>query len=126
MYKVSLEQSYFPAQADTPFRASTIADLLHEQAKKWGSRIALREILDNGSIGREWTYGGLLEDSGKVRPGACVSTPARCSHRGVRDELPRVGSAKVGFGPCRIDARDGEPIVSCTRAQICSRTIEIG
>jgi hypothetical protein len=44
MYKVSLKNSYFPAQADTNFRALTIADLLREQVGRAGSRLALREI----------------------------------------------------------------------------------
>jgi fatty-acyl-CoA synthase len=66
MYKVSLQTSYFPAQADTPFRALTIADLLREQAVQAGSRTALREILDDGSISREWSYARLLEDSERL------------------------------------------------------------
>jgi fatty-acyl-CoA synthase len=66
MYKVSLEKSLFPAQADTNFRALTIANLLREQAGRVGPQVALREILDDGSIGREWTYGHLLEDAERL------------------------------------------------------------
>jgi fatty-acyl-CoA synthase len=61
-----LEKSYFPRQKDTNFRALTIADLLREQAGRAGSRLALREILDDGDIGREWTYGRLLEDTERL------------------------------------------------------------
>jgi len=66
VYKVSLEKSYFPTQADTNFRALTIEALMREQAGRAGSRLALREILDDGAIGREWTYGRLLEDAERL------------------------------------------------------------
>ncbi|NQV95193.1 MAG: long-chain fatty acid--CoA ligase, partial [Sphingomonadales bacterium] len=55
MYQVTLEQSLFPAQTDTPFREMTIADLLHEQAKALGDQLALRALLPDAGIGREWT-----------------------------------------------------------------------
>ena len=66
MYKVSLDASYFPAQTDTEFRALTIAAMLREQAENAGSRIALREILDDGNLGRDWTYSELLEESERL------------------------------------------------------------
>jgi len=61
-----LEESYFPAQTDTPFRALTIAELLREQADKAPARLALREILEGGGIGREWTYAALLDDAERL------------------------------------------------------------
>lgn len=66
MYKVELSESYFPAQADTPYREMTIGQVLREQAAKLGDQLALRELLDDGEIGREWTFRQLLEDSEKV------------------------------------------------------------
>ena len=66
MYKVQLEESYFPAQADTPYREMTIAQVLREQAERLGDQKALRELLDSGDIGREWTFSELLADAEKV------------------------------------------------------------
>ncbi|MEJ6593746.1 AMP-binding protein [Parasphingorhabdus sp.] len=66
MYQVTLEQSLFPAQTDTPFREMTIADLLHEQAKALGDQLALRALLPDAGIGREWTYAALLADCEKL------------------------------------------------------------
>ncbi|MFN2099852.1 class I adenylate-forming enzyme family protein [Altererythrobacter sp. MF3-039] len=62
MYNVKLTESHFPAQTDTPFREMTIAGLLREQAEKCGDIKALREILPNGAIGREWTFAELRDD----------------------------------------------------------------
>lgn len=56
MYDVHLKDSYFPAQADTPFRKMTIAGLLQEQADARPDTLALRELLPDGQMGREWTY----------------------------------------------------------------------
>ncbi|MEP3464899.1 MAG: AMP-binding protein [Parasphingorhabdus sp.] len=66
MYKVQLEESYFPARADTPYREMTIGQVLREQAEKLGDQKALRELLENGEIGREWTFSELLADAEKV------------------------------------------------------------
>ncbi|HEY5712116.1 MAG TPA: AMP-binding protein [Allosphingosinicella sp.] len=62
MYQVALTQSLFPALADTPFRPTTIAAMLREQARAQGDVPALRELLGDGAIGREWTYAELLGD----------------------------------------------------------------
>jgi fatty-acyl-CoA synthase len=40
----------------------TIGDLLREQASVRADATALRELLGDGSIGREWTYAGLLRE----------------------------------------------------------------
>ncbi len=40
----------------------TIGDLLREQASDRVDAAALRELLADGSIGREWTYAGLLRE----------------------------------------------------------------
>ncbi|GAB5486777.1 MAG: AMP-binding protein [Parasphingorhabdus sp.] len=66
MYKVKLEESYFPAQDNTPYREMTIAQVLREQADRLSDQKALRELLDDGEIGREWTFSELLVDAEKV------------------------------------------------------------
>lgn len=63
MYKVELSESYFPAQADTDYRERTIEQVLREQAEARGSSMALREMLADGSIGREWSFSQLLLDA---------------------------------------------------------------
>lgn len=66
MYKVQLEDSYFPVQTNTPYREITIAQILREQAERLGDQKALRELLDDGEIGREWTFAELLADAEKM------------------------------------------------------------
>lgn len=66
MYQIDLDQSLFPAQADTPYRPLTITDMLTEQAETRGGALALRELLGDGTIGREWSYADLLRDSEKL------------------------------------------------------------
>lgn len=63
MYKVSLTESSFPAQADTEYSERTIGDLLREQAAQRGNSFALRELQVDGTVGREWTYSELLADA---------------------------------------------------------------
>lgn len=62
MYQVDLQQSLFPAQADTPYRPLTITDMLAEQAQTRGDSLALRELLCDGTIGRKWSYADLKRD----------------------------------------------------------------
>ena len=66
MYRVELTQSLFPAQADTPYRPTTVAEMLNRQAQARGDALALREILADGSVGREWTYAGLLAEAERL------------------------------------------------------------
>ncbi len=63
MYDLNLTEAYCPAQADTPYAERTIAQMLREQAAVRGGDMALRELLADGSIGREWTYAALLNDA---------------------------------------------------------------
>ncbi len=63
MYQVSLCESHFPAQADTPYQERTIEGVLRRQARENGDGLALRELLADGTIGREWTYSALLADA---------------------------------------------------------------
>ena len=93
MYQLVLTQSYFPAVADAPLRPTTIADLLAEQAAAAGDRLALRELLPDGTIGREWTYADLLDDCTRLRsrprPPA-TRAGARVAH--LRPQRPRMGA----------------------------------
>lgn len=81
MYRVSLAESHFPAQADTPFVERTIASLLRQQAAQRAAVPALREVLDDGRIGREWSFGELLADCERLgramasrhKPGARIA-----------------------------------------------------
>ena len=66
MYEVSLTKSLFPAQTDTDYREMTIHGVLREQAEALRDRKALRELLPDGEIGREWSFAELLADSEKT------------------------------------------------------------
>jgi len=66
MYNVTLTESLFKAQTDTPFKPTTIAAVLREQAETRGDAMALRELLESGEIDREWTFAELLLDSEKL------------------------------------------------------------
>ena len=63
MYDVTLTEAYFPAQADTPYAERTIAEALREQAAIRPDAKALRELLADGTVGREWSFAGLLRDA---------------------------------------------------------------
>ncbi len=63
MYQLDLKEAYCPAQADTEYRERTIEDMLREQAAVRPDAKALRELLADGAIGREWTYAELLNDA---------------------------------------------------------------
>ena len=63
MYEVKLTEAYFPAQADTLMQERTIEAVLREQARSRPDAMALRELLADGSLGREWTFAQLLEDA---------------------------------------------------------------
>lgn len=66
MYEVSLTQSYFPAQADTPDEEITIGDMLRRQAERVCGAPALKELTADGDIGRIWSYAELLADAEKL------------------------------------------------------------
>ncbi|MEM6475874.1 MAG: AMP-binding protein [Pseudomonadota bacterium] len=63
MYKLDLPESYFPAQADTAYSERTIEEVLRGQAKERPDAMALRELVADGTVGREWTYAELLKDA---------------------------------------------------------------
>lgn len=62
MYKVRLEESYFPAQGGPAPAALTIGDMLHASASASPERIALKELGDDGDVKRTWTYRELVDD----------------------------------------------------------------
>ena len=66
MYNVQLIESRFPAQRDTDYRERTIEGVLREQAARRGGGLALRELLADGSVGREWTYAAILADAERM------------------------------------------------------------
>lgn len=63
MYQLELTEAYCPAQADTEYKERTIEGVLREQAATRPDALALRELLADGSVGREWTYSRLLSDA---------------------------------------------------------------
>lgn len=63
MYELNLSEAYCSAQADTEYRERTIEAMLRERVSAHPEAMALRELLADGSIGREWTYAALLADA---------------------------------------------------------------
>ena len=92
MYQVQLTESYFPAQDNTPYREMTIAGMLREQAGRLGDQKALRELLDDGEIGREWTYAELLADAEKMGRALASRHEAVRTYRDFREQLSGMGS----------------------------------
>ncbi|NNE58778.1 MAG: AMP-binding protein [Hellea sp.] len=66
MYKVDLKESFFPAIGGNAPAPLTISQTIENSVSKWGSQKALRELLDDGSINREWTYQELYDQSQKL------------------------------------------------------------
>jgi fatty-acyl-CoA synthase len=66
LYRVSLTQSYFPAQTDEAVLETTVPGILREAALVHGNAPALAEARADGTIGRCWTYAGLLADVEKL------------------------------------------------------------
>lgn len=66
MYELSLTQSYFPAQSDTPYEEITIGDMLRRQAARFADAPAVKELTPAGGIGRIWSYAALLADAEKL------------------------------------------------------------
>lgn len=66
MYDVTLTQSHFPAQSDTPYEKITIGDMLRRKAAAIPDAPAVKELTPDGEIGRIWTYSALLTDAEKL------------------------------------------------------------
>jgi fatty-acyl-CoA synthase len=76
MYDVRLDKAYFPKQEDTEYRERTIEGELRSQAEVRPDAMALRELLADGSIGREWTYAQLLADAERCARALAARHPA--------------------------------------------------
>jgi long-chain acyl-CoA synthetase len=66
MYKVSLTESYFPAQPEDPLRETTVGGVLRVQAAATPNAEALIEADTTGELRRRWTYAELLADSERL------------------------------------------------------------
>jgi fatty-acyl-CoA synthase len=66
MYRVTLSQACFPAQADMDERLITIGDQLRETAAELPAAEALVEVTVNGITARRWTYAKMLADSERL------------------------------------------------------------
>ncbi len=88
MFQTNLSHSYFPAMADAPLRPTTIADMLAAQADARGDAPALRELLPDGSIGREWSYAELLADCARLGRALASRHPAGARVGILANNLP--------------------------------------
>jgi fatty-acyl-CoA synthase len=66
MYKVTLTESYFPAQHDDDVLETTVGGVLREQASKTPNAGALAEAGMDGRLGLSWTYAELLADAERL------------------------------------------------------------
>ncbi|GAA4050919.1 class I adenylate-forming enzyme family protein [Parerythrobacter jejuensis] len=76
MYDLELTEAYCPAQTDTEYSERTIEDVLREQAATRPQALALRELLADGTVGREWTFERLLEDAERTGRALASRHPA--------------------------------------------------
>ncbi|KEO87895.1 long-chain fatty acid--CoA ligase [Erythrobacter sp. JL475] len=76
MYQLNLTRAYCPAQADTPYSERTIEEVLREQAAVRPAEKALRELLADGTVGREWSYSQLLGDAERCGRALAARHPA--------------------------------------------------
>lgn len=66
MYRVSLTESYFPAQTDDDVLETTVGGVLRARAAQTPDAEALVEAHLAGDIRRRWTYGALLSDAERL------------------------------------------------------------
>ena len=66
MYRVALQESYFPAQADDVVLDTTVGGILIDAAGHDPDAPALVEARADGSIGRRWTYAELHRDAQRL------------------------------------------------------------
>ena len=66
MYDVNLTESLFPPQTDELLRDITVGELLRKTADRLPQSTALVDVAMDGTVGREWNYGELLETSEKL------------------------------------------------------------
>ena len=68
-----LKEAYFPAIKTEEILHTTIGDELQRASNDSGSRMALVQVKDDGSLGRSWTYEELYKD--------CLELAKRMSSR---------------------------------------------
>ncbi len=66
MYAMTLQESYFPAQADDEICEATVGSVLRDAAARTPEATALQEVDAAGERGRTWTYGALLDDAERL------------------------------------------------------------
>ncbi|MEZ5500773.1 MAG: AMP-binding protein [Steroidobacteraceae bacterium] len=66
MYRVTLKESLFPAQDGEPENLTTIGAMLRRSVAAAPERVALKEIGQDGAVGRVWSYAQLLADSERL------------------------------------------------------------
>lgn len=99
--RMSLTQSYFPAERDEWVEKLTIGDLLRRQAATSPDTIAMKEVGSDGVVGRSWNYAQLLADCERLgralasrhQPGTRIAVYANNLPEWVLLEL---GSALAG------------------------------
>ena len=66
MYKLSLTESYCPAQGGDMPAPLTICDMLHASAARAPDQAAVKELTYDGQVARVWTFAELLRDSQRL------------------------------------------------------------
>lgn len=66
MFQVDLTQSYFPATGGPAPAPTTICEMLRATAAAAPDRPALKELREDGTVGRVWTYKELLHDAERL------------------------------------------------------------
>lgn len=66
MYKVTLTESYFPAQGGTPPAPLTIGEMLRASTKRTPEHMALHGLDYEGNVQSSWSYAKLLSDSERL------------------------------------------------------------
>ena len=66
MYKVSLTESYFPAQTETAIEEITIGELVRRQADRLEGQPFLKELGEDGEIARCWSYREFCDEAERL------------------------------------------------------------
>ncbi|MDY7099345.1 MAG: AMP-binding protein, partial [Pseudomonadota bacterium] len=76
MYEANLTDAYWEARRDTDYAERTIEEMLREQASIRPDALALREVVEDGTIGREWSFAQLLADAERAGRALAARHPA--------------------------------------------------
>jgi fatty-acyl-CoA synthase len=66
MYEIELTESWFPAQGGEPQHLTTVGEMLRRSVEAQPDRVLLKELLDDGAIGRCWTYSEFFHDTERL------------------------------------------------------------